>query len=153
MFWLKPFSKRLCFGLNLFLKGLYMKLNSDLLILIFGLLIYSIFYVLASFGFKMYPSKTISFKSIFLISLFFGIISYCIKIPLFYYYGQDNIISIYILYISILSVTVSLYSKFILHSKIHTHTYVILLIIFLLIVLNEYLSRSGQGHGHEITKM
>jgi len=122
-----------------------MLFNSDFLVLVVGIIIYSIFYVIASFGYKLFPKKKYPFKYIFVWSLLFAILAYSIKIPLFYYYGNDDVITIYILYISILSVTVSLYSKFILHSKVPTHTYVILVLIVLLIGLNEYLTRSKEN--------
>lgn len=95
---------------------------------------------MATFGYKLFQKKNYPFKYIFAGSLFLAIIGYCIKIPLFYYYGYEDVITIYILYISIISFTVALYSKFILNSKINTHTYVILSIIVLLIILNEYLT-------------
>lgn len=118
-----------------------MQFNSDLLILIFGIIIFSILYVIASFGYKFFPKHEYPFKYIFAGSLLAAIIGYCIKIPLFYYYGKDDTITIYILYTAILSITVSLYTKFILHSKVNTHTYVILLLIILLVILNEYLNK------------
>ena len=129
----QPFSKRLCIYI-------IMRFNSDLLILIVGLMLFSIFYVIASFGYKLFPKNAYPFKYIFAGSLLAAILAYCIKIPLFYYYGKDDVINIYILYISIISVAVSLYSKFILHNKIPTHTYIILSVIVLLIGLNEYLN-------------
>ena len=122
-----------------------MQINADSLILVFGIIIYAILYVVASFGYKLSPSNGYSFKYIFAGSLLAAIIGYSIKIPLFYYYGKDDIISIYILYTAILSVMVSLYSKFILRSKVRTHTYVILSIIVLLVILNEYLTMKNNN--------
>ena len=121
-----------------------MSFNSDSLILIIGIIIYSVLYVIASFGYKFFKNKSYPFKYIFALSLLAAIIGYCIKIPLFYYYGHDDVITIYILYTAILSVMVSLYAKCILHSKIQTHTYVILLLIILLVILNEYLTKKNQ---------
>ena len=122
-----------------------MLFSSDSLILVFGLIIFSILYVIASFGYKLFPKNAYPFKYIFAGSLLAAIIGYFIKIPLFYYYGKDDVITLYILYISIISVTVSLYSKFILHNKIPTHTYVILSLIVLLIILNEYLTMKSNN--------
>ena len=117
-----------------------MQFNSDYIILVGGIIIYSIFYILASFGYKLFPKNSYSFQTIFLVSLFFGLISYCIKIPLFYYYGKEDVITIYILYIFILSIAVGVYSKFVLHQNVKPHTYVILAMIVCLIILNDYLS-------------
>lgn len=117
-----------------------MGFNTDLPILVVGIFIFSIFYVIASFGYKFFSNKGYSFKYIFAGSLLAAIIAYCIKIPLFYYYGKDDVITIYILYTAILSITVSLYAKFILHSKVYTHTYVILSLVVLLVILNEFLT-------------
>jgi hypothetical protein len=128
-----------------------MQFNFDSLVLFVGIIIYSFFYVLASFGYKLFTKKSYSFHTIFLVSLFFALISYCIKIPLFYYYGKENVITIYILYIFILSIAVVLYSKYVLHQKVHTHTYVILATIICLIVLNEYLSRKTLFTGYPST--
>ena len=119
-----------------------MKLNADLLILIVGIIVYSIFYVLASFGYKLFIKENYSFKTVFLLSLFFAVVGYCIKIPLFYYYGEDDVITIYILYTAILAFAVALFSKLVLHSKIHMHTYVILVVMVLLVIVNQYLTQA-----------
>ena len=116
-----------------------MQLNADSLILVGGISIYAVFYILASFGYKLFAKQNYSFQTIFLVSLFFALISNCIKIPLFYYYGKEDVITIYILYIFILSFAVVVYSKFVLHQKVKPHTYVILAMIICLIVLNKYL--------------
>lgn len=116
-----------------------MQSRKDLFILIIGIIIYSVFYVMATFGYKFFIKTKRTFKYIFLISLFFGMIAYLVKIPLFYYYGQEDTVSLYILYISILTIMVTLYSTLILHEKVAIHTYIILFLIILLIVLNEYL--------------
>jgi len=116
-----------------------------IIILILGLFLYSIFYVLATFGYKLLAKRGKRFEFIFIISLIFAIIAYIIKIPLFYYYDLNNTLTTYILYIVIITISVIVYSKFILHENIARHTYIILLTIVLLVMLNEYLS-SKQRH-------
>ena len=117
---------------------------SRIIILILGIFLYSIFYVLATFGYKLLAKRGKTFRFIFTISLIFGIIAYIIKIPLFYYYNLNKTLTTYILYIVILTITVVLYSKFILRENISRHTYIILLTIILLVMLNEYLSSKQQ---------
>jgi hypothetical protein len=114
--------------------------SSDFIILVIGLIIISIFYELASFGYIYSENNKYSFKYIYLISLIFGIIVYLIKIPLFYYYGLDNTLLMYTLYLIVVSITVILYSYFILKEKVYTHTFIIFLIIICLFVLNNYLT-------------
>jgi len=65
---------------------------------------------------------------------------YLIKIPLFYYYGLDNTLIMYTLYLIVVSTTVILYSHFILKEKTYMHTRIILTIIIGLFVLNNYLT-------------
>ena len=119
-----------------------MNFDKDLFILIIGIIIYSIFYVLATFGYKLFEKQKFTFMYIFFISLFFANIAYIIKIPLFYYYGQADTVTLYILYMSILTIMVTLYSTLVLKNKVATHTYIILFVIILLIILNEYLIRT-----------
>jgi len=112
----------------------------DFIILVVGLIIVSIFYELASFTYTYSTNNNYSFKYIYLISLIFGIIVYLIKIPLFYYYGLDDTLLMYTLYLVIVSTTVILYSHFILKEKTHTHTIIIMSIIIGLFILNNYLT-------------
>jgi len=114
--------------------------SSDLIILIVGLIIVSIFYELASFGYTYSTNNKYSFKYIFLVSLICGIMVYLIKIPLFYYYGLDNSLIMYTLYLIVVSTTVIFYSHFILKEKTYMHTRIILTIIIGLFVLNNYLT-------------
>ena len=115
-------------------------INKVFIILVVGLILVSIFYVLASFGYTYSKNNNYSFKHIYLISLIFGIMVYLIKIPLFYYYGLDNTLIMYTLYLIVVSTTVILYSHFVLKEKSHVHTRVILTIIIGLFALDNYLT-------------
>jgi hypothetical protein len=117
-----------------------MKITKDFVILLIGLIIVSIFYVIASFGYKYLEERHYSFKYIFLISLLSGLMVYVIKVPLFYYYGLDNALITYMLYMIVVSVAVTLYSTLVLREKIEIHTYIILSIIISLFLLDEYLT-------------
>lgn len=117
-----------------------MVINKDLIILILGLIIVSIIYVLATFGYVYLQTLGYSFKSIYIISILLGMLLYSIKIPLFYYYDLDNTLITYLLYTIIISITVVLYSRIVLKETIHTHTYVILVAILMLFILNDYLT-------------
>ena len=110
------------------------------IILTIGLTFFSVASIIASLGYKYYEKKERSFWFIFFISLFFGIISYFIKIPLLYYYGKEDTLSTYILSIVILTFLVMLHSKYILSEKIQLHTDIITILIVFLVVLNAYLS-------------
>jgi hypothetical protein len=97
--------------------------NYNYIILIIGLTIFSIVSIIATFGYKYFKKKEKDFLFIFLVSLFFGILSYCVKIPLLYYYGEQDSVSTYILSIVILTFILILHSKFILNEKVKFHTY------------------------------
>lgn len=114
--------------------------SSDFIILVVGLIIVSIFYELASFTYTYSTNNNYSFKYIYLISLIFGIIVYLIKIPLFYYYGLNDTLVMYTLYLVVVSATVMLYSHFILKEKTPIHTRIILSVIIGLFILNNYLT-------------
>ena len=109
-------------------------------ILLIGLIIYSIFHTFASYGF-MYYKNTRSFSYVFAVSLLTGIISYMIKIPLYYYYGKTNHMNTYLLYITILSFAVALYSDYFTGEKVKPHTYLILFCFIGLLALNDYLNK------------
>jgi hypothetical protein len=117
-----------------------MVIDKDLIILVLGLIVVSIIYVLATFGYTYLQIKGFSFKSIYIISILLGMLLYSIKIPLFYYYDLDNALITYLLYTIIISITVVLYSRIVLKETIHTHTYVILVAILMLFILNDYLT-------------
>jgi hypothetical protein len=114
--------------------------NYNYIILIIGLTIFSIVSIIATFGYKYFKKKEKDFLFIFLVSLFFGILSYCVKIPLLYYYGQQDSVSTYILSIVILTFILILHSKFILNEKVKIHTYVIIFLMVFLVLLERHLS-------------
>jgi uncharacterized protein (DUF486 family) len=115
-----------------------MKTN-NYIILIIGLIISDIFALLASFSYKYYTKKEKSFLFIFIMSLFFAIFSYTLRIPLFYYYGVEDTLSIYILTTIIVSFLLLINSKYILKENVKPHTYIILMLITLLVIINNYL--------------
>jgi hypothetical protein len=117
-----------------------MIINKDSIILVLGLIIVSIIYVLATFGYAYLQSRGYSFKTIYIISILLGMLLYIIKIPLFFYYDLDNVLITYLLYTIIISITVVFYSRIVLKETIHTHTYVIMVAILMLFIFNDYLT-------------
>ena len=117
-----------------------MIINKDFIILVLGLIVVSIIYVLATFGYAYLQTKGYSFKPIYIISILLGMLLYIIKIPLFYYYDLDNTLITYLLYTIIISITVVFYSRIVLKETIHTHTYVIMITILMLFIFNVYLT-------------
>jgi hypothetical protein len=110
------------------------------ILLVIGILISSYFYTIGSYYFRYAETMNLKFRYIFIISLICGIISYSIKIPLYYYLGKyNNIMMINILYITITFIIVTLYSKYILKENIPLHTYIIIFIILLLLIFNSLL--------------
>jgi hypothetical protein len=110
------------------------------IIFIIGIIFSGIFHVLGSFYFKYAKINKLSFLKIFLISMLFGILSYIVKIPIFYFFSQKmNIITINIIYIIITFILIILYSYFILNEKIPIYTIIISILILLLIILNYLL--------------
>jgi len=111
------------------------------IMLTIGLTIFSVVSIVATFGYKYYKKTDKSFLFIFFISLFFGILSYFIKIPLLYYYGDEHdTITTYILSIVILTFLLVLHSKFILNEKVKIHTYIIIVLMIFLVLLDKHLS-------------
>jgi hypothetical protein len=108
--------------------------------LVIGLTIFSIVSIIATFGYKYYKKKEKGFLFIFFISLFFGILSYCVKIPILYYFDENDSITTYILSIVILTFLLLLHSKFILNEKVKIHTYIIIVFMVFLVLLDKYLS-------------
>jgi uncharacterized protein (DUF486 family) len=105
-----------------------------------GVIISSIFYTLASYYFRIGEARNIKFIYIYAISIILALISYLIKIPVFYFLGKEmSIMIINITFLIISFIVVTLYSKFVLDEKIPFHTYIILTLIVLLILLNNIL--------------
>jgi hypothetical protein len=110
------------------------------IILILGIIIASSFYVVANYYFRYGQKLNESFLKIFLISLLFGTLTIIIKIPFFYFFGKNiSIMIINIIFLIISFILVILYSRFILNEEIKLHTYIILILIVLLILLNHFL--------------
>lgn len=118
-----------------------LSLSQDMLILIIGLVFYSIFLLLGTFSYKIMMSKGYLFNSIFIVSMIFGILSFVVKIPLFYYYAREYD-SLYIntLTLIVAAVVTNLFSYFILGERLYAHTYLIMLAIAILFVFNNYLT-------------
>ena len=111
------------------------------ILLLLGIFFSALFYSIGSYYFRYGYMNKIKFKYIFIISIICGIISYLIKIPVFYFLGKNmTIMYINILFLVISFLIITLYSKFILNETINIHTYIIFTIIVILIVLNNYLS-------------
>jgi len=105
-----------------------------------GILLSSIFYVCGSYYFKFAKKYNIKFIYILGISILFGVISYCIKIPIFYYFSENmHITLINIIFLALSFLLVILYSKFILNENIPLYTIIISILIILLILLNYIL--------------
>jgi hypothetical protein len=112
----------------------------DLIILIIGISLASILHVVGTFGYKYWKTQSNSAWFIILLGILLGSSSYVVKVPLFYYYAKQNVLSTYILSISIISIVITLFSKFILKEQIQMHTYIILLLVVILLSYNEYLN-------------
>lgn len=111
------------------------------ILLVIGIVISSIFYTIASYSFRYAENYNIKFRYIFIFSLLFGLISYSIKIPVYYFFGKRfSIFVLNILFLIITFIFVVMYSYFILHEKIDTHTYIIITIIVCLLIINDILS-------------
>ena len=116
-------------------------INKDFIILVVGLCVASIFYVFGTFGYKYLQMNGFAFQQIFILSMISGIILFSIKIPLLYYYGQENTVLTHMLYTVILASAIAFYSKFILHEKVSSHTYIILVSIIGLLIVDMYLNK------------
>ena len=115
-------------------------MNKLLLYLLFfiGLIISSIFYTFSSYYFRLGEQLKIKFEYIYIISIVCGIISYLIKIPVYYYFGKNfNVLTIHVYFLVITFSLLTFYSFYILSEKIPLHTIIILLIIITLLVIND----------------
>lgn len=119
----------------------------DKIILLSGIILYSITYVFGSYYFRLGIQNKKSFSHIFLVSIIIGLVSFLIKIPIFYFYATNmNIIILHVITTSIIFITAVLYSYFILNENIPLHTYIIIFLIIFLIILNNWLDfRAGKG--------
>ena len=107
------------------------------ILFLIGIIIGAFWYVLASYYFRYGKSNNIKFIYIYIISILFAIISFSIKIPIFYYLGNNiTIMTINILFLILSFILVVLFSKYILKEIIPIYTYIIILLIVLLISLN-----------------
>lgn len=107
---------------------------------IIGILLSASFYTFGSYFFRLGEKYNIKFIYIYIISIIFGILSYSVKVPVFYYIGKKmSVMLINIIFLIIVFIVTILYSKFILNEIIPLHTYIILILIFLLIIINHIL--------------
>jgi hypothetical protein len=110
------------------------------IIFFFGIFLACIFYVLASYYFRLGEMTNDKFIKIFLISILCGLISFSIKIPTFYFFAKDlNVMLINIIYVTMIFIVVTIFSKFVLKETIKLYTYIIISLIILLILLNSFL--------------
>jgi hypothetical protein len=117
-------------------------MNKKLLYFLFfiGLIISSIFYTFSSYYFRLGEQLKIKFEYIYIISILFGIISYLIKIPVYYYLGKElSVLFIHVCFLVISFTLLVFYSFYILSEKIPLHTIIIMIFIFILLVLNDIL--------------
>ena len=109
--------------------------------LIIGIVLAAIFYSIGSYYFRYGQLNNIKFIYIFIISLTCGIISYLIKIPVFYFFGKNlTIMYINIIFLITSFIIITLYSKIILNEQIKIHTYIIFFFIISLIILDNLLN-------------
>jgi len=108
--------------------------------LVLGLLIAGIFYVCATYYFRYGQTKNESFMKILGTSIILIIITYLIKIPVFYYFGKEvSILILYMIFLIITFILVIIFSNFVLNEPIQLYTYIIVILIVLLIILNDTL--------------
>ena len=105
-----------------------------------GLFFACIFYIYGSYYFRLGEMSNDKFIKVFLISVICGLISFSIKIPTFYFFAKHlNIMLINIIYLTITFILVVIFSKFVLKEHIKLYTYIIIILVVLLILLNSFL--------------
>ena len=81
------------------------------IILLSGIILYSITDVFGTYYFRLGQENKESFSYIFFVSIIIGLVSFLIKIPLFYFYsGKMNVIILHIITTSIIFIIAVLYS-------------------------------------------
>ena len=84
------------------------------------------------------PGVGNNFTKILLISLFFAVIEYSIKIPAMYYYGKNiNSIMSYSIFLITIFICLILNSKFILKEDIHYVTYFTICLIIVILIFHS----------------
>ena len=108
--------------------------NIIFIILIF---ISSIIYCFSNFYNKM-PGVGNNFKKILMISIFFAIIEYCIKVPAMFYFGKKiNSIFTYTIILITIFICLTFYSKYVLKEEVHMITYITLVLIILIFIIHN----------------
>lgn len=111
--------------------------NSNFIIFIVLIFISSIVFQFSNFYNKM-PGVGNNFTKILLVSLFFALIEYGIKIPAMYYYGKNiNSIMTYSLILVTIFICLIFNSKFILKEEVHSITYLTLIIIIVILIIHS----------------
>jgi len=86
------------------------------------------------------PGINDSFTKIFLISLFFAVMEYSIKIPAIYYFGKNiNSIANTLIILTCIFVSLMIYSKYILKEKVYSVTYLTLALIIAILFGHSYI--------------
>lgn len=117
-------------------------MNNIILYFLFmlGILLSAFFYTIGSYSFRLGEKNNIKFTYIYIYSIIFGLLSFIIKIPIFYYFGNKiSIILINTVFLLIVSILVNLYSKFILNENIPLYRYCIFFLIILLVIISNIL--------------
>jgi hypothetical protein len=107
---------------------------------ILGVLLSASFYTIGSYFFRLGQKRNIEFKHIYVLSIIFGLLSFIIKVPMFYYFGDKiNVITINTIFLLTVFILVNLYSIFILNENIPLYKYCIFILIVLLIIISNIL--------------
>jgi drug/metabolite transporter (DMT)-like permease len=113
----------------------------ETLILIVLIQISSIFFVYANFMSKLPGNKKKGIIVLTITAILFVTIEYLIKSPAIFYFGQNKTsVFIYSILIATTFLATLFFSHFLLHETIHLHTYIIVILIIGLLILNEILS-------------
>lgn len=115
----------------------------NLIILITGMMLFSVSNLIASYSYKYLQPLGKTTEYIFAFEFVFGILVYCIKIPLYYYFAKQNIVNITIIFMAINGLIILMYSYFILKEKVAIHSIIIFTSMIGLTMLNEYLNAKG----------
>lgn len=115
-----------------------MKEKYNLIFLGIGLILSSIFHIIGSFHNKINKFETLPVTLAW--SYFYAFLSYSVKVPSIFYFGNDfSIVFIYVFFMFSSFICVLFYSKFILNENLGLHSYIIFSCVVILLLLNYYL--------------
>jgi len=109
------------------------------LLVIFAMFIASIIYAFANFSHANIKGKPIYY--LITISITFAIVEYIIKIPTYHHAHSNKLFdtsTLQMMWLILTSISVTLFDKYYLKNKVEEHTYLSLMAVVMILILESY---------------